>query len=159
MRKYLNKFAFISEGFTLLELLLVISILGILATTVFTAVNPSRQLAKARDADRESDLIAILSAVLQYSSEHSGELPDTDGNPNTSNFPTTLTCIGNGGTCFDLASAGETGETIVPVYMVEMPKDPKVGTDADTGYLIMVDANGHLIASASGETKAITVKR
>lgn len=146
-------------GFTLIELLIVMAIVGILATTFVVAVNPTRQLAKARDSDRETDLIAILSAVMEYSSEHSGELPDTDGNPNTSNFPTSLTCIGNGAGCFDLAGAGEAGETIVPVYMVEMPKDPKTGTDANTGYFIMADANGHLIASASGETKTITVKR
>lgn len=142
-----------------MELLLVMGILGILASTIIVAINPGRQLAKARDAQRETDLVAILSAVMQYSSEHSGDLPDTDGDPDTNNFPTSLTCIGTQVPCFNLADSGETGETIVPVYMVEMRKDPKTGTDENTGYLIMVDTNGHLIASASGETKAISVKR
>lgn len=135
-------------------------IIGILATTVVYFINPGYQLAKARDTDRETDLIGIVSAVLEYSSEHSGDLPDTDGDPDTNNFPTALTCIGTDEPpCFDLGSAGETGETIVPVYMVEMPKDSKTGSDEDTDYLIMVDANGHLIASASGETRTVTVKR
>ena len=146
-----------SWGFTLLELLIVISIIGVLAGTVFSAVNPGRQLAKARDSQRVADLGAILSTVFQYASEHSGELPDTDGDPETNNFPTAATCIGTDVACFDLAGAGETGEEIVPVYLFTLPKDPKmvstgaVGTDANTGYTIFVDTNGHVHASATGE--------
>ena len=152
-------------GFTLLELLIVMGIIGILASVLVVGVNPGRQFAKARDTERETDLVGILSTVFQYASEHSGELPDTDGDPATSNFPTSYTCIGTDAACFDLAGAGDTGETIVPVYMVELPKDPRLATgqpgdDADTGYLIMVDGNGHLYAQATGEIKTpITVKR
>lgn len=147
-------------GFTLLELLIVMSIIGILATVTVAAINPARQLAKARDAQRETDLVAILSTVFQYASEHSGEYPDTDGDPATSNFPTTVTCIGTDASCFNLAGAGEVGETLVPVYLYELPKDPKIaatgdpGTDANTGYSIYVDANGHIHASAVGEISA-----
>jgi len=147
------------QAFTLIELMVVIGIIGILTTITVAAVNPVRQFAKARDAQRETDLISILSAVYQYSSEHSGAIPDTDGNSATSNFPTTLKCIGTSGSCFNLGSAGDTGETIVPVYMAAMPKDPKTGTDSDTGYKIYVDTNNRLVASASGETKTIMVTR
>ncbi|OGM25127.1 hypothetical protein A2962_02385 [Candidatus Woesebacteria bacterium RIFCSPLOWO2_01_FULL_39_61] len=144
----------IIEGFTLFELLLVIAIIGILSTVLVVVINPGRQLAKARDTQRETDILAILGAIYQYTSEHSGDLPDTDGDPLTSNFPTSLTCIGSSFGCFDLASAGETGETIVPEYMAEIPTDPKTKTSED--YLIMVDANGRLVASASGETRTVT---
>jgi len=139
-------------GFTLIELLVVMAIIGVLASTLVVAVNPARQFAKARDTQRESDLYAILSAVWQYSSEHSGELPDTDGNPETSDFPTSATCMGTDAGCFNLASAGEAGDTIVPVYMAVLPKDPKTGEDGNTQYLIYVDANNRLVASALGET-------
>ncbi|MFC1649313.1 type II secretion system protein [Patescibacteria group bacterium] len=141
------------RGFTLIELLLAMAILGILASTLVVAINPGRQFAKARDTQRETDLYAILSSVYQYSSEHSGDLPDTDGDPDASNFPTTATCIGTGAGCFNLAGAGETGEELVPEYMASMPMDPSDGTGEDTLYLIHVDANDRLVASASAETK------
>jgi prepilin-type N-terminal cleavage/methylation domain-containing protein len=153
-------------GFTLIELLVVIAILGILTTTLVVSVNPARQLSKARDSQRKSDLVGIMSAILQYSSEHSGDFPDTDGDPLTSDFPTSATCIGSDVGCFDLAGAGEVGDEIVPVYMVDMPKDPKIvgtgvkGTNGNTGYTIYVDANNRLHATAVGEIEnPITVDR
>ncbi len=138
-----------NNGFTLIELLVTIAILGVLSTVLIIAVNPAHQFAKARDAERETDLVGILSAVMQYSAEHSGELPDTDGDPDTSNFPTTATCIGTGAGCFDLANAGEEGEEIVPVYLLSLPLDPEIGTEVNIGYTIYVDENGHLFGAAS----------
>lgn len=148
-------------GFTLIELLLVMSILGILATTLVVAVNPGRQFAKARDSRRESDIYSILEAVYEYQAEHSGDLPDADGDPDVASFPTSLTCIGNQAPCFNLAGAGDDGDTIVPDFMASIPTDPKEGegSDADTGYFIFVDTNGRLTASASGETKTISITK
>jgi prepilin-type N-terminal cleavage/methylation domain-containing protein len=147
------------SGFTLLELLIVIVILGILATVMVVVVNPAHQLARARDTQRETDIYSIAATIQQYAAEHSGALPDTDGDPDTSNFPTTLTCIGTGGGCFNLGAAGDGEVSIVPTYMASLPKDPKTGTDANTGYYIMADAYNHLTASASGETKTITLTK
>jgi type IV pilus assembly protein PilA len=149
------------SGFTLMELLIVIAIIGVLSTVLVVAVNPGRQLGKARDAERETDLTGIMAAVMQFSSEHSGSMPDTDGDPDTNNFPTTATCIGTDVSCFDLAGAGDDDDTIVPTYLVEMPADPKADDPAgNTGYSIYIDTSGHLHASAVGEIKTpITVAR
>lgn len=148
------------SGFTLLEILIVIAIISLMSTVLIVALNPQRQIAKARDTERETDLNAILLSVYQYQAEHSGTLPDTDGDPLTDNFPTALTCIGTDGGCFNLGSAGETDETIVPVYMAVIPQDPATGSGGNTGYSIYVDENNRLVASASGETKgAITITR
>jgi len=154
MKKEMKK-----KGFTLVELLLVIGIIGILATISIAALNPARQLAKARDSQRKTDIYSIASAVYQFASEHSGDLPDTDGNPLTSNFPTSATCIGTGGGCFNLATAGDT-DPIVPEYMAAMLKDPKTGTDANTAYTIYKDVNDRIILSATGEVEnPITVTK
>lgn len=149
------------KGFTLIEMLVVISIIGILTTVVVIAINPVHQIAKAHDTQRKTDIYSILSAVYQYTAEHNGALPDTDGNPLTSNFPTTSTCIGTQSPCFNLGNAGgSSSERIVPVYLPTMVKDPKTGTDANTGYYIYVDAYSHLHASAVGEVEnPITVVR
>jgi len=150
------------QGFTLIELLVVIGVIAILAAIVLVAVNPGRQFANARDTQRRSDLYSITNAVYQFAAEHDGNLPDTDADDSTSNFPTSATCIGTAAECFDLASAtDEAGEeTIVPTYIAEIPVDPVSGTSANTQYTIYEDANGRIVASASGElADAITVTR
>ena len=142
------------RGFTLVELLLTMAIIGILATVSITALNPQRQLAKARDTQRKTDIYSIASAIYQFASEHSGDLPDTDGDPLTSNFPGNTTCIGTWGACFNLGGAGDT-EPVVPTYMALMPFDPLTADGADTGYSVYVDANGRVVVSAVGEVEPV----
>jgi general secretion pathway protein G len=65
------------EGFTLVELLVVIAIIGILAG--MGVATYTRAQARARDAQRKSDLEAIRTALEMYASEHSGQYPGTTG--------------------------------------------------------------------------------
>lgn len=153
-------------GFTLIELLVVIGVIAILAAIVLVAVNPGRQFASARDTQRRADLYSLTNAVYQFAAEHNGNLPDTDGVDTTSNFPSAATCIGNNpaapDSCFDLAAATDaTGtEIVVPTYIADMPSDPSAGTPANTQYTIYEDANGRVVATATGElTATITVTR
>jgi prepilin-type N-terminal cleavage/methylation domain-containing protein len=54
------------QGFTLLELLLVIAVLAILALTIILVINPGETLKKSRDAQRFSDLSTVKSAISFY---------------------------------------------------------------------------------------------
>ena len=67
------------KGFTLLEILLVVAALAILAGIVILAINPTKQLGETRDAQRNSDVNAILNAVYQYSIDNNGFYPAGNG--------------------------------------------------------------------------------
>lgn len=64
----------ISLGFTLVELLIVIGVMGALASAVLVIINPLGQLQKARDAKRKSDLVQIQRSLEQYYQDN-GEYP------------------------------------------------------------------------------------
>lgn len=66
----------LQKGFTLVELLVVIAVIGVLATTVI--INLGRARAKARDAKRISDLRQIKTALDLYF-EDNGFYPPSAG--------------------------------------------------------------------------------
>lgn len=55
-----------SAGFTMIELLIVISILGILAVLVLSAINPLEQINRGRDTATRSDAEQMLGAIERY---------------------------------------------------------------------------------------------
>jgi prepilin-type N-terminal cleavage/methylation domain-containing protein len=54
------------RGFTMIELLIVISILGILAVAVLSAINPVEQINRGRDTGSRSDAEQLISAIDRY---------------------------------------------------------------------------------------------
>ena len=54
------------KGFTLIELIITISILAILIAIVVVALNPAEQLQRSRDTKRVADLDAIKTALSLY---------------------------------------------------------------------------------------------
>lgn len=53
-------------GFTMIELLIVIAVLGILAVAVLAAINPIEQINRGRDTGSRSDAEQLLSAIDRY---------------------------------------------------------------------------------------------
>jgi prepilin-type N-terminal cleavage/methylation domain-containing protein len=98
------------RGFTLIEILIVLSIIGIVSAVVITAVNPITQLKKARDTRRKSDLDQVKKALLIYYN-------DNDGFPLEADFP-------GWGNAFE----SDDGSF---VYMKQLPHDPNY--DAGVG--------------------------
>lgn len=54
------------RGFTMIELLIVIAVLGILAVAVLAAINPIEQINRGRDTGSRSDAEQLLSAIDRY---------------------------------------------------------------------------------------------
>lgn len=63
-----------NKGFTLMELLIVIGVLGILAAGLLAAIDPFEQLKKTRDTNNRSAAIELLGASQRYFATH-GYLP------------------------------------------------------------------------------------
>jgi prepilin-type N-terminal cleavage/methylation domain-containing protein len=53
-------------GFTMIELLIVIAILGILAVAVLSAINPIEQINRGRDTGTRSDAEQLVTAIDRY---------------------------------------------------------------------------------------------
>jgi len=149
-----------SNGFTLLEILLVVGIIAILAGIVIIAINPSKQLAMARNTERKSDLKQINNALEQYYIDHR-EYPDT--------LLSDLTDICDTGSTASSSVESELGESycddfidlsvLVPTYITAIPKDPQASTTASAGYQVKRhSSNGKIGLSATGElNQVITV--
>lgn len=57
-------------GFTMIELLVVISVIGILAVAVLSSINPIEQINKGRDTRTRSDAAQLINAVDRYYAIH-----------------------------------------------------------------------------------------
>ena len=53
-------------GFTMIELLIVIAVLGVLATAVLSAINPIEQINRGRDTGTRSDSEQLIGAIDRY---------------------------------------------------------------------------------------------
>jgi type IV pilus assembly protein PilA len=120
------------RGFTLIELLLVIGIIAILAAIVIVAINPTKQLGDARNAQRRSDVNTILNAVYQYALDHNGNLPSGIG--------TTLTEICRSDSPSECGGSYVNLNVLTGSYIVAVPRDPRTSTDTGTTYFIKKDA-------------------
>lgn len=69
----------LQPAFTIIELLVVISVIGLLASVIMVALNSAR--AKARDTKRIADLKQI-STALEFFYDNNGRYPRTGGAPN-----------------------------------------------------------------------------
>jgi prepilin-type N-terminal cleavage/methylation domain-containing protein len=116
-------------GFTIVELLIVVVVIGILAAIVIVAYNGVTQ--SARDAKRSADLNNIMKALELYHIDHGG-YPTCGGSPGTNTAPYAFS-----------ASEAEAclADDLVPDYIAAIPVDP------------VNDGGSHVYHYASGYKK------
>lgn len=145
------------QGFTLIEILITLGIIALLAGIVIVAVNPTKQFAQARNAERQAHIATILNAIGQRMADNTGIFEgsfDVAGVTYTCDaLPASRAVIKSGGV--DLAKC------LVPTYLsIQIPVDPNGGTwtsvsSYDTTYEISMDTLGRVTVcapNAAGET-------
>lgn len=143
------------NGFSLIEMVIAMGLFALLVTTAVVAINPSKQFAEARDAQRSSHLHILASAITRAT--YNGPLGT---NCTAGVLPVNTTkVIGTGVGEYDL------GDCIVPAYIQKIPVDPVSGvytSDVDyaSGYRITKDTNGYYVIEAphaEGDIEPVTI--
>ncbi len=102
-----------SHGFTLVELLVIMAVLGVLITATIGVINPFEQLARQRDSQRKTDLAQMQRALETYYNDF-GRYPAS-------------TAAGPGAKVLDASICGASGcswGAAWAPYLATLPKDP-----------------------------------
>jgi general secretion pathway protein G len=106
MRKKSLKSFSLKKGFTLVEMLIVLGIVGVVATMLIVGINPLDQIRKSTDTERKTDLDQLKDALELYYQDN-GTYP-----PSSADFKLYI-----GSTTLAWGSAWQP-------YMNQLPKDP-----------------------------------
>jgi len=145
------------KGFTLIEILIVIGLIAVLAGVLIVALNPARQFAQARNAQRWNNVDTILSAVISNLTDNKGTFTCAAGT-----IPATAKVMAD---ATSLPAGYNIGPCLSPTYAVSVPFDPSAtgahwtsATDYNLGYTISQDAtSGRITISAPGAELSQTI--
>ncbi len=124
------------KGFTLLEVLLVLALVGLLLAITLVTFDPIGQIAEARNNQRNTDILRIESALTQYRLQEGSYPTGITRNHQEICDPDASTCAGY----IDLSS-------LVPTYLNLIPQDPEDDDNTGgSGYSIAVDNNANIVS-------------
>lgn len=136
------------QGFTLIEILIVIGLIAILAAITIIALNPASNFASARNSERQSEMAQIANSIDRWVIEGgslTGLVPTAcDANPVTN--PT-----GKAVTTTNAPFA-----TIFPAGENTIPNDPATGNPK---YLICGNANSYTLMAPQIDGTRVTLTR
>ncbi|USN88916.1 MAG: prepilin-type N-terminal cleavage/methylation domain-containing protein [Candidatus Nomurabacteria bacterium] len=138
-------------GFTFVEMLVVIAVIGVLAAVIYP--NFSQSSAVARDAKRKADLRELQAAIELYKQKN-GRYPEGCKGPTTN---LTTVWSGHSGT-FACASGNQYIIDLAPEFISVLPQDPKLN-GANSGYVYAVNDTGSvykIMALGTVETETVT---
>ena len=147
------------DAFTLIEILLVITLIALLAGIVIVAVNPAKQLADGRNARRRADVNTIINAIYQFAIDK-GRLPENlKASDDCASSGSNNICRTGATDCSGYTDLSDL--TTNQTYLPAIPADPSVSDSYPyTGYLAVVNSNHRVIVCApnaeNGETISAT---
>ncbi len=126
-------------AFTLIELLIVISIIAILIAVIFATLNPLRLFAESRNAQRWMQTSELLTAIHIYVIQNLGKVPNQEDwregihyMLGTGTFGCNVDCGGfiTSGECLNLT------DLVEEKHISAIPQDPENGNAQKTGIYV-----------------------
>lgn len=132
------------RGFTLIELLVGIGIVGLLSSIVIVAINPSKQLDDARDAERMLNSRTIEKALTQYVLDEwsAGDIAGQS-----------VTLVEGAANAVPVCSQGSEAEDclsvdfLVPDYIAAIPGDAAMTDPSYSGFCIYLSSARYQVFS------------
>ncbi len=140
-------------GFTLIEILIVTAFIGVLATTVFVAVDPFTRMGDSRNVNRWKEASNIGMAIYNYTVDNS-KLPNGISNEEkqlgTGITGCSQVCMDAEDQCLDLS------ETLKQ-YIDKFPKD-QYGSSEKTYYSVRSNKQGFVTVKACNAENGMVIE-
>ena len=140
-----------TKGFTLVELLIVISIIALLTGIIIAKISGSKQ--SANYLKRLNDINQVDLALQRYNAANYGKYPTTSGS-----WYSSATCVAQSAT----VSATAYVPSVVPTYIASLPADADKALDCLSGPVYMYKSNGRdykLIVYNDVKDKAVLLQK
>jgi type II secretory pathway pseudopilin PulG len=148
-----NKKKYNWPGFTMLELVIIVTVILVLGAAVVIWIDPVERIGDAKQARRQDDVMTLSAAFSDYAISHNGALPilgavTTEKKVICNNQTgVQLVCDASTEYCLKIDDADFFTKNIT-----NLPIDPDKSSDSDTGYYIAKDVNNNIIIGACDHT-------